>query len=321
MSTESIFVSIACLSDPDIILTIKDAIKKALHPEKLSFGVCLQILEDDKNFAELKNLSCVRIKQVSVYDAKGPIYARYICEKLLESETYFLQIDCHTRFFQNWDQIIIDEFKKSLFLNQKALLSYYPINTTNKFDKRISKRIGHINRFRYLGSDSIKSHGSLIDLPKLPIKSIGICGAMLFMRSIDRKKYGYDPNLDFGLHAAEQVLYAIRLWTNGFDIFCPTRHILSTEYLTNRDRIPVKVKEIHSRNRKDWPEATWTKVKFILGLDSEKQIDHRYKKSIQNTLANYSFGSSRSLLDYYKFAKIHEKLKDIFPDYIYRDVS
>ena len=52
MSTESIFVSIACLSDPDIILTIKDAIKKALHPEKLSFGVCLQILEDDKKSTE-----------------------------------------------------------------------------------------------------------------------------------------------------------------------------------------------------------------------------------------------------------------------------
>ena len=57
---------------------------------------------------------------------------------------------------------------------------------------------------------------------------------MLFMRAEDRRRFPYDPELDFGLHAAEQVLYAVRLWTHGFDIFCPTQHALAT---TTRDLV------------------------------------------------------------------------------------
>ena len=67
---------------------------------------------------------------------------------------------------------------------------------------------------------------------------------MLFMSSEVRRLFPYDPELDFGLHAEEQVLYAVRLWTHGYDIFCPTRHSLSTDYEGSRDRIPDEVKRI-----------------------------------------------------------------------------
>ena len=71
--------------------------------------------------------------------------------------------------------------------------------------------IGHVNRYRQVDADAIKSHGSLVTLPEVPIVSFGISAAMLFMRSDDRRRFPYDPELDFGLHAEEQVLYAVRL--------------------------------------------------------------------------------------------------------------
>ena len=70
---------------------------------------------------------------------------------------------------------------------------------------------------------------------------------MLFMRSDDRRRFPYDPELDFGLHAEEQVLYAVRLWTLA-TIFCPTRHAVATDYAGSRDRIPDEAKRISNSN-------------------------------------------------------------------------
>ena len=42
-----------------------------------------------------------KIHQMHWKEAKGPTFARYHCFKLVKNEEYFLQIDCHTRFFEN----------------------------------------------------------------------------------------------------------------------------------------------------------------------------------------------------------------------------
>ena len=317
MSTSDIFVSIACLSDPDLLSTIHDCIAKATFPEKIRFGVCLQIAEDDEQYKILDQYSPIRTEVVPLQQVRGPIYARSRCESLIDDEEFFLQIDCHSRFFSGWDVILVEELLKAEQINPLSVISHYPLNMRDYDSSDCLDRIGHVNRYRYIGEDAIKSHGSLVNLPERPLPSLGISAAMLFMRSNLRQSFPYDPFLHFGLHAAEQVLYAVRLWTHGVDLFCPTQHSLATDYEGSRDRIPPSVKRLCSRQRQSWPEATWSKVKFLLGLDEKQYVDPAYKESLSESMRLYGIGSVRSLHDYYLFAGIHDKLKTVFPRYAY----
>ena len=314
-----IYVSIACLSDPDVVETVKDLFAMATEDTRILVGVCLQATPEDRRFDELTTLSGVSVDRINVDQARGPIYARSRCEAMVGDAEYFLQIDCHSRFFEGWDQILIEEMALAERIHPRAVLSYYPINIKNMHSDEYLVRIGHVNRYRQVDSDALKSHGSLVKLPQTPVASLGICAAMLFMRAADRKAIGYDPELDFGLHAAEQVLYAIRLWTHGFDLFCPTRHAVATDYEGSRDRIPSKVKRICNTNRADWPDATWSKVKFLLGLDTREQVAPVYAEGLADCLAHYGLGATRTLLEYFQFAGLHDDLKRVFPNYIYSD--
>ena len=311
-----IFVSIACLSDLDVFNTIEDAKQKANFPERINFGVCLQISDYNTEFDLLKDLDNVSVDRLSIENAKGPIYARWRCEQLMKGEDYYLQIDCHSRFVQGWDSILVEELCKAEDINQNCVISNYPISIDNLQKNRWLDRIGHVNRYRHIDADGIKSHGSLIKLPSKPQLSLSISAALLFMRADLRRKFPYDPDLNFGLHAAEQVLYSIRLWTHGVDIFCPTTHTVATEYQGARDRIPHDVKRIQSKNRKNWPEATWTKVKYLLGLDNIHNVDKLYQENVQNLDKKYRLGSIRSVQDYFEFAKIDDQIKKTFDGYM-----
>ena len=318
-SPRKIFVSIACFCDPDVLATVNDCLQKAANAAHIEIGVCLQARSNDASYDSLNDIAQVTVDRIDVTKARGPIYARARCEALMTDADYFLQIDCHSRFFPGWDEILIQEFGKALELNDDAVLSHYPMNIKNMASSDHQDRIGHVNRYRYIEADSIKSHGSFIKLPEVPTTSLGISAAMLFMRAEDRKRFPYDPELDFGLHAAEQVLYAVRLWTHGFDIFCPTQHALATDYEGSRDRIPDEVKRISNVNRSGWPEATWSKVKFLLGLDDIEQVDPVYRDALDESIERFGVGDERSLRAYYDFAGIHDELKRVFPNYRYAE--
>ena len=318
-SPQKIFVSIACFCDPDVVDTVRDCLERAVSPARIQIGVCLQAKPNDASYDALNDIAGVMVDRIDVTEARGPIYARARCESLMKDADYFLQIDCHSRFFQGWDEILIQEFAKASELNGNAVLSHYPMNIKNMASSDHLDRIGQVNRYRYIEADAIKSHGSLIKLPGVPATSLGVSAAMLFMRAEDRKRFPYDPELDFGLHAAEQVLYAVRLWTHGFDIFCPTQHALATDYEGSRDRIPDEVKRISNANRTGWPEATWSKVKYLLGLDDIEQVDPVYRDSLDDSIVRFGVGDERSLRAYYDFAGIHDELKRVFPNYRYAE--
>jgi hypothetical protein len=320
MSRETtIFVSIACLADPDVIDTVANLFATARHPERVHVGICLQIDPGDPAFNPLNDFSNVRLDVINYEASLGPIFARARCERLLGDEDFYLQIDCHSRFFPDWDEILLQEYGKAIAINSRAVISHYPINIRNMENPEYLGSIGHVNRYRQVDTDALKSHGSLIRMPAAPLPSIGISAAMLFMEGRAKKKIAYDPYLHFGLHAAEQVLYGLRLWTHGFEIFCPTRHSLATEYEGARDRIPEQVKQVCATKRGDWPRKTWSKVKYLLQLDSIGQVDGVYYDDVADENFPYGMGSARSLLDYYRLTGLHEQLKALFPNYAYRD--
>ena len=121
-----IFVSIACFMDPDVINTINDCLKKAKNPDNIVFGICSQTDLNDNSLEIYKGLSNFKIIKIDWREAQGPTYARYLISKLVTDETYFLQIDAHTRFFDNWDEIAINCLNECN--DSKAILTAFPIN-------------------------------------------------------------------------------------------------------------------------------------------------------------------------------------------------
>jgi hypothetical protein len=71
-----------------------------------------------KVFEEAALEKCPRrdqIRQVSFhyYAAKGPMFARSLARKILGNEEFCLQIDAHTSFAKNWDEILKQEWKNT----------------------------------------------------------------------------------------------------------------------------------------------------------------------------------------------------------------
>ncbi|MES3008960.1 MAG: GlcNAc-transferase family protein [Pseudomonadota bacterium] len=319
-SAQKIFVSIACFMDSDVINTVTDLFQQAKFPERISVGICLQyapeLATEYGDFAALDTFERVRVDKIHYSEARGPIYARFRCEQLLQDEDFFLQIDCHSRFFEHWDEIILEEFARCRELNDKVIISHYPIAIPEMTNAERVRMIGKINRFREVSADDIKMHGSLVAMPTQPVSSFGLSAALLFMEASVKRAIPFDPNLHYGLHAAEQFLYSARLWTHGYNFMTPTRHTLATEYLSNRDRIPKEVWRHYTTGYNQWRLRTWTKVKLYLELDDLLQVDENYRADVLANQSRFGAGQARPLVDYYHFTGLHAELIKYFPYYV-----
>lgn len=297
MST--IFVSIASFMDNDIVNTIENCLAQAMYPKNITFGICLQSYYNDTLLDQYNNNKQFKIKHINWTEAKGPSYARSIIYDLFENEEYYFQIDCHTRFYKNWDHNIIECFKQCKKINNKAIISHYPVNINNM--GKNDNIIANISTVRCIDIDKgIKTHGRFVDISLCPMKSFGISSAMLFFDKTVYKNIPFDKDIYFGLQFEEQVVLAARYWTNGYDIFTPDKHIIGTEYLTNRVRQKQKVPCILNLKRE-----TYDRLCHIMKL---KNIE-KYNMS-----QNSKLGTVRTIEEYYKMLNIFDKILDIFPN-------
>ena len=111
-------------------------------------GICLQIDPGDPAFNPLNDFSNVRLDVINYEASLGPIFARARCERLLGDEDFYLQIDCHSRFFPDWDEILLQEYGKAIAINSRAVISHYPISIRNMDNPDYLGSIGHVNRYR-----------------------------------------------------------------------------------------------------------------------------------------------------------------------------
>jgi len=299
-----IFVSIACFMDKDIENTVKDCLDKAENPEDIVFGICLQEDPEEQLLTEYNNNKQFKIHRIHWNQARGPAFARGIIYDMFSDEEYFFQIDCHTRFYNNWDSNIINSHNICKKINDKAIISYYPVNINNmgKHDDTIV----NITTVRCIDiNNGIKTHGRNVNISSCPKKSWGISAAMLFF---DKKAYHdviFDKDIYFGLQFEEQVVLAARYWTSGYDIFTPDKHIIGTEYITNRQREKKSVPCIPNLKKE-----TYDRLCHVMKL---KRIN-KYNESVNSRL-----GNERTIEDYYKMLNIYDKVKETYPDNYLQD--
>ena len=292
MEKNTIFVSIACFMDEDIVNTIDDCLKKAKYPEKICFGVCLQYDPEDNFFSKYDNHPRVKIKRMHWKEARGPTFARYYCTQLVTDEEYFLQIDCHSRFFQDWDEIAIQCILECN--DESAILTNFPIP--------ISKMDAHLTHpsnistpsFQHLSKENIKLGSVTCSLSSCHRKTYYLSAALLFGPTQFVKEVPYDPHLVYSYQNIEQQFYAVRLFSHDWNLYAPSKHILATTY-EKTSHFDKNAQRVFAPSNVEKGKQSWKRTLYQYGLISIDEVP----EELRTDITQYGLGNNRSLEDYF----------------------
>jgi hypothetical protein len=159
---DTVFLSIASYRDENCFNTIKGAYEKAKYPEKLYVGLvqqnCVQkkcrsgifrngTMTDVPPDQDCHRAFCesdvghehcaagrVRALHMDENESLGPYAARYFASKLWYGEQWYMQIDAHMFFRQDWDALSIEMLKKAP--SKKPVISHYPPSEYFDFEKQ-----------------------------------------------------------------------------------------------------------------------------------------------------------------------------------------
>lgn len=287
----SIFVSIASYSDPACLITVKDCFTKASNMKDIFIGICQQNKAGDDDCFSDKWKNNIRIMRISTTEARGPTLARYYCSQLYKGEKYFLQIDSHTKFSQDWDIRFINMYKKLKEYCPKPVISYYP----NGWDEHSSnvKEVGRLCHAVWDNNRSMVSlPGSTLLTPATnPTLSAFATGNCLFLEGSFLNEVPFDPNLP-DLFTGEEILFSARLWTHGWDIYNPNENLVW--HLYGRDNKP-KFWDDWRGKRSDTDALK--KVRYLLGLDDINKVPQKLRKNINK----YGMGTDRTINEFWNF--------------------
>lgn len=326
---DSIFVSIASYRDEECPKTILNLYKQAKNPNKIFVGICQQNNEDDtdchenllktyNNIIPVNNVSIIRIPHTA---AMGPTYARYLCSTLWNKQTFYLQIDSHTQFAKDWDEICIESVKKGekslpndQELNGEVVLSYFPkanYNKTESVDEKINDTLPYTCR------SSVRDNGVVMGgaletshFKQFPLVIKSVAGGMIFLRAGFLKTIPYDPWLNY-VFEGEEMLLSARLWTSGYTIIAPMKNVCFHLYNDkNREGRGYNKRTLVWDDNKGAIVDTLKKggesrLRYLLGIIPIEEVPVDFRLNIDK----YGMGTKRTLADYYNFVGVDSKNK------------
>ncbi len=293
----TIFVSIASYRDPDCKNTVQDLFAKAAFPSRVIIGVCLQtvpIEDDDCQLEQAKQLYSgqLRIMQVHASESKGACWARHQVQSLFRDEDYYLQVDSHMRFVQDWDLQLLEMLAQCGV--EKAVLSTYPLSFTPP-DTFAADGIVTIHPKQFNEEGILAQRSTLASMKHAPAQPtpVYLIGAgLIFARGSLVREVPYDPYLYF---EGEEISLAVRFWTHGWDIFTPNRVVAWHDYGKRPER------SRHWKDQTDWGALnlrSLARIAHILQIRSTNRAEYLQE------LEQYGLGQQRSLLDYEAAAQL-----------------
>ncbi|EPL3705299.1 GlcNAc-transferase family protein [Morganella morganii] len=317
----TIFVSIASYRDPELIPTIKSMIAHAENPENIFISVCWQVEEknisiftdigaveihsesDDHDIFTLNyNGAIIRIHYVHIYEARGACWARYCAEIAYSNEDYFLQIDSHCRFIENWDKEIIDYYLQLCEEIEKPVITGYPPSYTPATK----------DKEEVLGSGTCRivfNEFTDSDIPAF--KPVGIknqehyergsyiAGGFAFSSGNFTIDVPNDPNLFF---LGEEISMSARAFTRGYNVVYPEK-IFVWHYYTRKECNKIwgdlnqesVDKKLVKKGWWEWDKVSKQRVRYLLGIEVSDDID----------LGKYCLGNVRTLEQFEYLTGIH----------------
>jgi glycosyltransferase involved in cell wall biosynthesis len=290
-----IFVQIASYRDPQLLITLREMISNASHPENLRIGIAWQHSENDAwdKLDEFKDDPRFRIIDINYKDSKGVCWARNAVQQLYDNEKYTLQLDSHHRFVKDWDKILIEmltDLQKEGY-KKPLITAYIPSFDPDADPEKRVQEPWKMNFDRFIPEGAIfflpASFDSFNDKNR-PVRGRFYSAHFAFTLGQFCIEVPHDPNYYFH---GEEISIAVRAYTHGYDIFHPHKVICWHEY-TRKGRSkqwdddpiwPQRNNEAHLRNRK------------LFGMDGlTNDID----------FGPYGFGKQRTLADYEKYSGI-----------------
>lgn len=225
----SIFISVAAFCEPHLEFTIKEAIKYAKNPENLHFGIVEQSFKDGVGFfpdiSEVAKPAKVSRIWFDPVESRGCCWARAQAQELYTDEKWFMQIDSHMTFEQDWDQIFIDHTEGLIVQGKKVVISSYPnpfnfneaglpVHHPQPFDVALVHLVKPNYKFE---EDTLVLKFKATPIrTTVPFRGWQIGAGCLFAEGRIVKEIPYDP--EFYFHGEEQSLSA-RLFTHGWDVY------------------------------------------------------------------------------------------------------
>ena len=267
----TILISIASYRDPELVRTIKSAIDNAANPEQLYFSVVIQDLPNDiPDLSWVKNL---RLITMHPREARGAGYARSIAMTQYNNEDYYLQIDSHTLFAKNWDALCIEQHKKAqeISKNNKIILSYFPLPYHIEDNNKISfvtkdkqkpfyptKQTPTLNRRNEWTAKRLEFSDKQ---RRMPEQSSTVLAGFVFSTGDIVKEIPYDPEISF---FGEEICFAMRAWTRGWDIYSPCVDIIYHFYHRGNYKKIWKDRNIRKLSWKELEDISKAKQKLVL---------------------------------------------------------
>ena len=222
----TIFVSVASYRDSECSLTVKSLVENAARPDLLRIVVCQQNGAMDPDCGGHGAI----VKRLWSAQARGPTYARWLIQKEIRDEEFFLQIDSHTRMTKNWDTKVVDQL--NLCPSERPVLTQYLSEydlSTNELDDRVRgglfvDRIDENDKFIRVQSEFV-TPGARIH----PFPATAWSACFSFSRTQFARDAPYDANTPFLFFGEEQDI-ALRSFTRGWDFFSPSENIAWTNF-------------------------------------------------------------------------------------------
>eukprot|EP01059_Diplonema_ambulator_P013319 TRINITY_DN23850_c0_g1_i1.p1 TRINITY_DN23850_c0_g1~~TRINITY_DN23850_c0_g1_i1.p1 ORF type:complete len:492 (+),score=46.05 TRINITY_DN23850_c0_g1_i1:46-1476(+) len=303
----TVHVSISSYRDDLCGRTLFELFNFAKNPKNVKVGVVEQFLEGDtrcveeyckmmkeeKNLEECPYTDRVDILALEAGEAQGPMHARSFGGKLIGDEEFCLQIDSHIRAVQDWDSKLIEEWESAE--NEYAVLSTY----VQKIEDMTSRDTGsNINNWREVpmmcstvsGMYGMVRNNQATAARGLtrPLRSCYWGAGLSFAKCHMEKTVKHDPH-SRGVFDGEEFTRAIRMWTNGYDMYVPSRGIIFHDY-TKAQKSPKKwhSNAQHSSHEKADPAIAYKRLKGLLGLEG----------GVVEDMGEYGFGSKRTKQQY-----------------------
>lgn len=290
--TATIFVQIASYRDPECEATLRDLLRKAAAPERISIGLCLQNQPEDEPHCGIGDLADdprLRLIQRRAADSRGVCWARSLVQGLWQGEDFSLQLDSQMRFEPDWDQQLLLSWQECG--DPRAILSCYPngfqppdqrdraslpLMAALAFNEDGLPRFQAINRFKLPEQRPVR-----------PVPGAFISGGMIFGPGQMISDVPYDPYLYF---YGEEVTLAARLWTAGYNIYNPNRLAVYHLYKT-----AATAAHTHWSDHSHWwqhNQLALERAKHLLGM-APSPTDAALQE-----IGRFGLGRQRSLEEY-----------------------
>lgn len=301
----TIFVSIPSYRDTECRDTVYNMFERAKYPDRIFAGVVQQNKLDKKeedcfdkcsDCKRRKESGHIKVKNFDFKDAKGPCFARYEASKLWDGEQYYMEIDSHTDFVEDWDEIFLSELKATN--DPKAIIGGYPPTPEQMEKIKNGKNEFPMMCHVFINDDGLPQvKAKMVKSPSnmLPVPVPFLGSNLKLMPYTALFDVPYDPHLNF-LFFGEELLHSARLWTSGYNFYAPIKIVASHKY--GRAGSPKFWND--QKNYENCRKQAIKRVKFMLGLNKKSDVPEDFATELEE----FGMGYQRSLTDYWKLLDV-----------------